>query len=144
MSKKRYDVSEDNLKDLQRKDALRDSEEYDINDDTYERGHLTRQYVEDDIVVKGGELIDDDVVVVAYDDESHDNEIYVFDDEDSSSKQPERIVDTPAVNIPKFTPIVPVTNKGDETTKNDHVLDESERDYLDRDYTLKEDDKFEF
>ena len=60
MSNRKYDVSEEKLKNLQRKDALNDSEEYNISDDTYNRRPLTRQYVEDDVITKGSEFVDDE------------------------------------------------------------------------------------
>ena len=52
MDNKRRDLSEEELKELQRKEALQDSDEYDIQDKTYDSAPLTRQYVKEDVVVK--------------------------------------------------------------------------------------------
>ena len=60
MGRNNHDISEEKLKELQRKEALSDSDEYDIQDNTYDRAPLTRQYVKDDVVVKGSQFVDDD------------------------------------------------------------------------------------
>lgn len=60
MGRNEHDISEEKLKELQRKEALSDSDEYDIQDNTYDRAPLTRQYVKDDVVVKGSQFVDDD------------------------------------------------------------------------------------
>ena len=69
MSRNNHDVSEEKLKELQRKEALMNSDdEYDIQDNTYDRAPITRQYVKDDVVVKGSQFVDDDeddIIIVA-------------------------------------------------------------------------------
>lgn len=150
MNNRKYDVSEDKLKNLQRKEALNDSEQYNISDDTYNRRPLTRQYVEDDVITKGGEFVDDDEPIIVYNDESHGDEVYDYSEE-ANIETPVIVDDEPAprrkeeqpvvINIPKFEPIYPRPETSlTVVPDNNSRLDEDERDYLDRDNTIRSDD----
>jgi hypothetical protein len=107
MSRNNHDISEEKLKELQRREALSDSDEYDIHDKTYESAPLTRQYVKDDIVAKGSELVDDDGAVLRNGNVKHGDRI-IDDEEDEDIII---IEEQPIVNIP------PVEDINDKYTK---------------------------
>lgn len=57
--KKKYtEYTEEDLRDVQRREAIEGSETYDIDDDVYERGPLSREYVADEKIVKKANLDD--------------------------------------------------------------------------------------
>lgn len=134
MSRNNHDVSEEKLKELQRREALSDSDEYDIQDKTYERAPITRQYVKDDVIVKGAEFVDDE-------------------DDDIVIQPTMPVVEEEIVVVPEFTPL---ENKYIKTEKKEAdpippepkpvavkpykpKLDsrpDSERDYIDREKAI--------
>ena len=134
MSRNNHDVSEEKLKELQRREALSDSDEYDIQDKTYERAPITRQYVKDDVIVKGAEFVDDE--------------------EDDIVIQPTTPpVEEDVVVIPEFTPlenkyIKTETKKPEPAPKQPKPMTvspykpkldghpDSERDYIDRENAI--------
>ena len=123
----RRDVSEDKLKELQRREALADSDEYDIRDSTYDNVPMTRQYVKDDVVVKGSELVDGDGEIIRPNDGTHDDMIYddtviTFVDEPQIDTKPQK---QPEVKfVPKrFEPI------------------STDRDYIDRNAAIHEEEQ---
>lgn len=123
----RRDVSEDKLKELQRREALADSDEYDIRDSTYDNVPMTRQYVKDDVVVKGSELVDGDGEIIHPNDGTHDDMIY--DDTVIT------FVDEPKTEqTPKIQPEVKFTPKRFEPINTD-------RDYIDRHAAIHEEEQ---
>jgi hypothetical protein len=142
MDRNNHDVSEEKLKELQRKEALSGSDEYDIQDNTYERAPITRQYVKDDVVVKSAEFVDDDnddIIIVAQTPsekkEPEDDIIIVTDPPVEEPAPVEESIDdkyTKKVDVPKF-------EKKPETLPAKIKLkehDELGRDYIDRDNTI--------
>lgn len=97
MSRNNHDISEEKLKELQRKEALSDSDEYDIQDKTYESAPLTRQYVKDDIVAKGSELVDDDGAVLRNGNVKHGDRIMDDEEEDIIIIEEPPVQDIPPV-----------------------------------------------
>lgn len=154
MSRNNHDVSEEKLKELQRKEALMNSDdEYDIQDNTYDRAPITRQYVKDDVVVKGSQFVDDeedDIIIVAPNTsttptlDTEEEDIIVIaeppetpvikkeessaDDKYTKSESPKEL---PKVEKPKKTES---TNLPSKYKMKEH--DETGRDYIDRDSTV--------
>ena len=85
----RQNLSEEKLKELQRKEALSTSDEYDIQDQTYDSAPLTRQYVKDDVVAKGAQFVIEDDEDDMFASERHGDVIMDYDDEEDV----ERIVE---------------------------------------------------
>ena len=165
MGRNNHDISEEKLKELQRKEALSDSDEYDIQDNTYDRAPLTRQYVKDDVVVKGSQFVDDDdddVLIVnapvnkpVLETEDEDEDIIVIAKppvvtpppveesiDDKYTKKSEPVVETPKAE-PKPKEEVPVEKpKKQDPAKNLPAKmklkepNESDRDYIDRENTI--------
>lgn len=132
-------LSEERLKELQRKEALSDSEEYDIQDRTYNDAPLTRQYILDEQIVGGSELVDEEKkkkqeppVLVVDDDEPDD--ILIISDQD-----PDPIIEEPG------SAKEPETPQKTEQQNLDPKIEESDKDYIDRDtaLTATEQDAFE-
>ena len=121
----RRDVSEDKLKELQRREALADSDEYDIRDSTYDNVPMTRQYVKDDVVVKGSELVDGDGEIIHPNDGTHGDMIY--EDAVIAFAEPEIPKHKPEPEV-KFVP------KRFEPISTD-------RDYIDRNAAIHEEEQ---
>lgn len=149
MNRNNHDVSEEKLKELQRKEALEGSDEYDIQDNTYERAPITRQYVKDDVVVKSAEFVDDDddIIIVAPNtvekEEQEDDIIIITDPPKEEPKIVEPSIDdkyTKKIDVPKL-------EKQSETLPAKIKLkepDELGRDYIDRDNTINSNGLSEF
>lgn len=155
MSRNNHDVSEEKLKELQRKEALMNSDdEYDIQDNTYDRAPITRQYVKDDVVVKGSQFVDDDeddIIIVAPNTnttptlDAYDEDIIVIAEppetpviknepsiEDKYTKQePQKEAPKPQDKPKNSEP----TNLPSKYKMKEH--DETGRDYIDRDSTVR-------
>lgn len=155
MSRNNHDVSEEKLKELQRKEALMDSDdEYDIQDNTYDRAPITRQYVKDDVVVKGSQFVDDDeneddIIIVApntsttptLDTEEEDIIVIAETPETPVDKNEASVNDKYTKLEPQQEPIKVEKPKKSEPTNlpskykmKEH--DETGRDYIDRDSTV--------
>lgn len=118
MGRNNHDISEEKLKELQRREALSDSDEYDIQDKTYDSAPLTRQYVKDDVVAKGSELVDDDGAVLRNGNVKH-GDVIMDDDEDEDIII---IEEPPVVNIP---PVEDINDKYTKKPLNKPVFEET-------------------
>ena len=152
MEKKNYnEYTEDELKELQRKEALSDSEEYDdISDDTYNDGPVIRQFVENEKIAGGAALDDDDDLLssgTACDNQGS-NMIDDLPDIDLIS-DPEDNTDPDPISDPEDTqnqetePNPEVVDAEDPISadkpgfQNESLIDEQERDYCDRESALQ-------
>lgn len=124
-------LSEEKLKELQRKEVLSDSEEYDIQDRTYNDAPLTRQYILDEQIVGGSELVDEEKkkkqeppVLIVEEDDDTDNVLIISDqDLDPIIEEPE----------PAKEPEAPQETEHQDL---DPKIEESDKDYIDRDTAL--------
>ena len=160
----RQNLSEEKLKELQRKEALSTSDEYDIQDQTYDSAPLTRQYVKDDVVAKGAQFVIEDDEDDMFASERHGDVIMDYDDEEDvivinpPSKDPEPVEEDVNSKYMKKSVEEIRTAPGFERKPVTEALStevihgtparttapENERDYIDRGATVKYKDSKEF
>ena len=160
----RQNLSEEKLKELQRKEALSTSDEYDIQDQTYDSAPITRQYVKDDVVAKGAQFIIDDEDDDPFASERHGDVIMDDDEEDVIVINPPQKEDPPEeedVNAKYMKKSVDELRKapGFERTQTEALstevissnptparktAKENDRDYIDRGITVKHKDTESF
>lgn len=136
-------LTDEELRELQRKEALSDSEEYDIQDRTYNDGPLTRQYILDETIVGGSELVDEEKKkktsppILVVEDESEEDNILIVSDEDPIDTKP---IDT---TIKEESILDPPEPKQEEKAVQHlkPIFKESEKDYIDRDTALAENEE---
>ena len=138
----RNNLTDEELRELQRKEALSDSEEYDIQDRTYNDGPLTRQYILDETIVGGSELVDEEKKkaappILVVEDESEEDDILIVSDEDPIEEKPTNDITTEEAVVDH--------KESEQENKNIRylkpVLKESEKDYIDRNTALAECDE---
>lgn len=159
----RQNLSEEKLKELQRKEALSTSDEYDIQDQTYDSAPITRQYVKDDVVAKGAQFIIDDEDDDPFASERH-GDVIMDDEEDVIVINPPQKEDPPEeedVNAKYMKKSVDELRKapGFERTQTEALstevissnptparktAKENDRDYIDRGVTVKHKDTESF
>lgn len=138
----RNNLTDEELRELQRKEALSDSEEYDIQDRTYNDGPLTRQYILDETIVGGSELVDEEKKkaappILVVEDESEEKDMLIVSDEDPIDEKPTNDITTEEEILDH--------KESEQEDKNIRylkpVLKESEKDYIDRNTALAECDE---
>ena len=116
MENKNHELSEETMKKLQRSEALSDPGEYDISDNTYDDAPMTRQYVNEEVIVKGAKLVDE---------EEGEGDIVFEDKTDVEKKYTKK--DTATVKTSK-----PVQAKQTKAPTPSHFVKEEDREYIDR------------
>jgi hypothetical protein len=131
-------LSDEELRELQRKEAIENSEEYDIQDRTYNNAPIARQYILDEKIAKGSTFADDEdrpahpknPILVVDEDENEDDIILI----PVCDSDEENIEEVPEIDS-NFQSEKAQTEDGLTQTTT-----EAERDYIDRSIALSTND----
>ena len=129
-------LSDEELRELQRKEAIEGSEEYDIQDRTYNDAPIARQYILDEKIAKGSKFADDE------DRPAHTKKPVLIVDEDENENEDDIVLipvcDSDEENIEEV-PKNDSDSQSDKAQAEDGLTQattEAERDYIDRSIAL--------